>query len=363
MKILGMTASVLALGTGAAIAGGVERSVQSALILFEKGKYAELSFGIAMPDVSGSLGGGALRSGNMAGDYTALSFGYKQALSDNLDIAVVFDQPIGADVDYPATAAYPLRGTNADLSSLAVTGLIKYRFDSNVSVFGGLRAQQVKGTVQIITNPPVTGGTVNYALNTNRDYEFGYVVGVAWERPDIAARVALTYNSAITHSLEATETIAGLGTLNSAFETEVPQSVNLEFQTGIAKDTLLFGSIRWVDWSEFLIDPVNYPFPGALVSYQSDRVTYNLGIGRRFNENWSGAVTVAYEPSNDDVTGNLGPVDGYTSLGLGATYTEGNMEITGGIRYFWIGDATTTIGAQFTDNTQVAAGVKVAFTF
>ena len=32
---------------------------------------------------------------------------------------------------------------------------------------------------------------------------------------------------------------------------------------------------------------------GSLVSYDNDATTYNLGLGRRFNEEWSGAVTAS----------------------------------------------------------------------
>ncbi|MFZ1512013.1 MAG: hypothetical protein WAT35_10305, partial [Tabrizicola sp.] len=174
---------------------------------------------------------------------------------------------------------------------------------------------------------------------------------------------ALTYNSAITHTLDATETGLLAGTSN--FDTEVPQSVNLEFQTGIAKDTLLFGSIRWQEWTAFIIDPDGYIPPDPLVDYASDRVTYNLGIGRRFNENWAGAVTLGYEKTDGKPTGNLGPTDGMISIGLAATYTMDNMKITGGIRYVEIGDATTKppISGVFTGNSGVGVGVKIGYTF
>jgi long-chain fatty acid transport protein len=356
-RILMMTAAMAAVAT-TSNAGGVERSAQSVAILFEEGRYVELSFGHFSPDVSGTLG---VSSGDMAPSNNTFSFGYKMDINDNIDFALVLDQPIGADVAYPTGTGYLLAGTTADLSSTAITGLLRYKFDNNVSVIGGLRAQSVKGTVNIIA-PGV--GLADYNLETSREMDFGYVVGIAWEKPEIAARIALTYNSAITHDLESTETGLG-GTVNGSFETEVPQSVNLEFQTGVAKDTLLFGSIRWVDWSEFNISPPAYsstPF-GALVSYENDRVTYNLGLGRRFSENWSGAVTIGYEESDGEVTGNLGPTDGFASVGLAATYTMDNLKITGGIRYVEIGDATTSVGAEFEDNSGVGVGIRVGYTF
>jgi long-chain fatty acid transport protein len=357
-KSLLVTAAILA-ATSGAHAGGVERSTQSVAILFEQGRYAELSFGHFDPTVSGTLG---VSSGDMSSSYNTWSLGYKMDIGDRLAFALVLDQPIGADVAYPTGTAYPLAGTTAKLSSSAITGLLRYTFDNNVSLIGGLRAQSAKGTVNIIA-PGL--GLANYGLETSRELDFGYVVGIAWEKPEIAARVALTYNSAITHDLESTETGLAPIPLTGTFETEVPQSLNLEFQTGIAKDTLLFGSIRWVEWSAFEIAPSFYTTAAGspLVSYASDRITYNLGIGRRFNENWSGAVTLGYEKPDGEPTGNLGPTDGFRSIGLAGTYTMDNMKITAGIRYVEIGDATTSIGANFTDNSGVGVGIRIGYTF
>lgn len=352
-----VTAAVFA-ATSGAHAGGVERSAQSVGILFEQGRYAELSFGRFAPDVSG-LAGGVAASGDMAGDYNSWSLGYKMDIGDRMAFAVILDQPIGANVNYPAGTPYPLRGSTATLTSSAITALLKYRFENNVSVYGGLRYETVHGEVSL----PTVGA---YTLDTNYDSELGYVVGVAWEKPEIAARVALTYNSSITHSLESSETGFAAGTTAAGFDTEVPESVNLEFQTGIAKDTLLFGSIRWVDWTSFVINPPRYPDAlGNLVDYASDRTTYNLGIGRRFNENWAGAITIGYEKSDGARTGNLGPTDGIKSIGLAATYTMDNVKITGGVRYVEIGDATTNlpVGGVFTDNSGVGVGIKIGYTF
>ena len=350
MKQFLMASVAVVAGATGAFAGGVERSAQSVAILFEQGRYVELNFGHFSPDVSGRSTTG-VASGDMSSSYNSFSLGYKMDVGEKMDFALIIDQPIGADVAYPTGTGYTLAGSTAELSSSAITGLLRYKFENNVSVYGGLRYQTVKGVVAL----PFLG----YTLTTNNDSELGYVVGVAWEKPEIAARVALTYNSAITHSLESVEG----GVTTAGFDTEVPQSVNLEFQTGIAKDTLLFGSIRWQEWSAFRIDPPNYLPTTPLVSYASDRVTYNLGVGRRFNETWSGAVTLGYEKADGEITGNLGPTDGFASIGLAATYTMDNMKITGGVRYVDIGDATTSIGANFEDNSGVGIGLRVGYTF
>ena len=57
-RILLATSAMIAAASGAS-AGGVERSSQSVAILFEQGRYAELSFGHFDPSVTGSVAGGA----------------------------------------------------------------------------------------------------------------------------------------------------------------------------------------------------------------------------------------------------------------------------------------------------------------
>jgi long-chain fatty acid transport protein len=113
------------------------------------------------------------------------------------------------------------------------------------------------------------------------------------------------------------------------------------------------------------LTPVNNPLPSPIVSYPGNATTLNLGLGRRFNENWSGAVTLGYQDGSGLPTGNLGPTNGYKSIGLAATYTQGAARITMGVRYIDLGNATTipAISGRFTGNHAIAAGVRVAYNF
>ncbi len=137
MKRFMLATTAMVAATTVAHAGGVERSTQSVAILFEQGRYAELSFGRFAPDVSGTVGGGAVSSGDMAGDYNSWSLGYKMDIGDRMALAFILDQPIGANVNYPAGTRYPLGGSTATLTSSAITALLKYGFENNVSVYGG----------------------------------------------------------------------------------------------------------------------------------------------------------------------------------------------------------------------------------
>jgi long-subunit fatty acid transport protein len=201
-------------------------------------------------------------------------------------------------------------------------------------------------------------------MKTSNETDFGYLVGVAWEKPEIAARVSLTYNSKITHDFDASENSA-FGSSDDQFSTTVPESVNLEFQTGIAKDTLLMGSVRWVHWTQFEIAPDDYSLygQGPLVDYKNNTTTWSLGVGRRFNDQWSGALMFGYEKQQAGTVGNLAPTDGFKSVSLAASYeATDQIKITGGVRYVDIGDATTSVGS-FSDNSGWGAGVRLAINF
>lgn len=372
MKLL-LTASAATIAATGAYAGGIERSAGSVALLFEKGNYAELSFGSVNPSVSGVqaipfplapgvvLPAGA-SSGEVAKSYTALTLGVKQQVNDKIAIAVIIDQPIGADVSYGPGTGYLYgvgAGSQAAIDAVAATALVHYRFSDAFSIYGGIKGEQVSGKVALFNG---------YTMNTSKEIDYGYLVGAAYERPDIALRVGLTYASAITHKFDVTEN----GAPSLPFESEVPQSVTLDFQSGIAANTLLFGSVRWRDWSAFDITPVGFAAAtgGSLVSYDNDAITYNIGVGRKFSDAWSAAITVGHEKSNGGFAGNLGPTDGYTSVGVGATYTHGNMKLTGGVSYVWIGDAQTEAPgapgvalANFDDNSALGVGFKAGFSF
>ncbi|WP_306116376.1 MULTISPECIES: OmpP1/FadL family transporter [unclassified Roseovarius] len=341
--------------TGVAHAGGIGRDGDRSQILFEEGRnYVEFTASAVDLNVSGSLLGGALGSGNIQKSFLSFSGAYKFQPNDQWAFAIVANEPVGADVAYTAGTPYPFSGSSATVESIAVTGYVKYNFSERVSAYGGLRVQGLTGDLAIRTAglplPPV------YNLNVDQDFRFGYVVGAAYQIPDIAMKVALTYESEIEHSF-----IDNTGT---NFDVTIPQAVTLHAQSGISQNTLLFGSIRWQEWTEFQIRPLDFLGGAvAIASEPSDIWTYELGVGQRFNENWSGALTVGYEEDQGDIVGNLSGKDGFTSFGVAMKYKKEGWEVTTGIKYFDIGSTRTSIGANFSGNDAVAAGVKVGFRF
>ncbi len=397
-------ACALCIGATSVQAGGLDRSGQGVNILFEEGSVVQFRLGYTKPDVSGSMEdqiplsptfGETIESGNVSNSFFTPHLAYKTSLTEKLDFALVYDQPFGADIDY--SSEYPLSqnvlgfsppfplGANQDVlrakaDTDAITALLRYKLDNGFSVIGGVRAQRLKASVSV----PIAGAGLEpfpsggYRVETDAEIDFGYVVGVAWERPDIAARVALTYNSKIKHDLSQTESNDALAftpfpeiarsSADTSTEVVTPQSVNLDFQTGVAPRTLLFGSVRWVDWPQTVYAPPVYTgLTGInLVDYEEATWTYSLGLGYQFTDEFSGAVTLGYESSQGNSVSNLGPTDGFWSIGLGGTYSLEKAKISGGVRYTDIGDATANgtgpdNRATFTGNSAWSVGIQVTY--
>ena len=376
-----VTASALALAAGAANAGGIDRSGQSIAPLFEKGGYAELSFGMVSPSVSGkdlAIFGGR-NSQNVGKDYLSLGFAYKQDINDQLSYAIIYEKPFGADLSYASVASggsVAFGGTKAHAGYDELSAILRYKFNDNMSAYGGLRISRASGDVTL--RGAAYGPLSGYNANFSNDTGIGYVVGAAYEKPEIALRVALTYHSAIKHEHDTKETIGGfpIGPVSTT-EVSTPQSVNLDVQSGVAPGWLAFGQIRWVDWSAYDIDPIVltkqtnggvFVKGGGLVDL-NDSTTYTIGIGHKFNDQWSGAASVSYEEKGDPLVSPLAPTNGRLGVTLAAVYTTGNTKITTGINYTKLGDAKPETGtpdvarANFTGNSAVGVGVRVGFSF
>ncbi|MDO5646647.1 OmpP1/FadL family transporter [Paracoccus sp. (in: a-proteobacteria)] len=394
MKFAVTGAAALLLGTTQLMAGGIERAPQSLNVLFEPGNYAELSFGHVSPTVTGRDVPTGAPVANVAKSYGFVGVSYKHQFTPEWSAAFIVDQPFGADLSYPGNpAASMLGGTNVTVTDTHFTGVLRYKVTDAFGVHGGIRGGRASADVTLsgLAYGPLNG----YRVTLDQDTRFGWLAGVSWERPDIAARVALTYNSPITRKFGTTEYLtasmigvhAMMGNSFDAVTTgttkvRTPRSINLDFQTGVAEDTLVFGSVRWVKWSEFLVEPRGYStFPdqdqntgavvgtlGSLTDLQ-DSTTYTLGVGRKFTDNWSGAVSYSWEKRGNDLVSPLAPTNGKKGITLAAIYNQDNFTVTTGINYTKLGNARPETGtpdtarAEMTGNDLWGIGIRVGYRF
>ncbi|UXX82526.1 OmpP1/FadL family transporter [Roseovarius pelagicus] len=368
MKSSMLTASfALALTLNPAYAGNLDRTKTPIDIIFEQGSYAELSFGFAMPSVTGvdSLGNAI---SNVGADISAIGAGLKLQLSDHFSLAIIYDQPYGVDLEYggnPATTL--LGGTMAKAESDELKILFRYGITDRIAVYGGPRIVGADGNITL--SGLAYGGLNGYNARFSSDQGLGYVLGAAYEIPEIAFRAALTYHSEVELNMQTTETFpGGAPAATGSTKSTLPQSVKLQVQSGVAQNTLLFGSIRWSEWSVFTLNP---PSPAPNLASMVDAWTYEIGVGYRFSDKFSASVTYSYEDEEgNNLVSPLAPNFGNQSLTLGGKYqVTDQLSLAGGVKYTWLGDAfpvtnpPNTPRASFSNNDAISVGVKIGMSF
>lgn len=392
-------AALLAGTSSAAVAAGLDRSGQPIDILFVEGNYAELSFAHTSPSVSGEGTGVPATPlllpfltpntsyDGVAGDFNTVQLGLKYDFTDRLSGALFFDQPFGAKIHYAGDPdSTELGGTSASARSDNLSILLRYKFDETWSVHGGLRIDRAEGEISLgglaygapsffpsrPGAPVFASGFNGYKVELEQRTDIGWSIGGAYEIPEIALRVAVTYNGAITHDFDTTESFRGTEIGTSSTEVELPRSVNIDIQTGIAEDTLLFGNFRWAEWSEFKIEPELFTAAsGTGLVRQEDESTYTLGLARQFTSDFAGQVSVSYEDGfSTDLVSPLTPTSGLFALSLGGAYdVTDQVRLAGGVRYSWLGDADAETGtpdtarAEMQGNSAVSVGLSIGYAF
>lgn len=338
-----------------AIAGALDRSGQSVSPLFEKDSVFEYYQGFISPNVQGqdSLN---QSTGGVSRDFMLFGAAYKTDINHSNSLAIIVDQPWGADFKYVASS--PLYGgTRAEANSLAISGLLEHSFSNGFSLYGGARLQEFSGKLTL--NGLAFGPLAGYTMDSDKGWELGYIAGAAYAMPTYAVHFSLTYSSSIEHELKTRESLSALPTTTRI---TTPQSINMAFRSGIATNTLLFGSVRWVNWRDFDFSPETLGF--TLATFDEDILTYTLGTAYRFSPKWSGALTLRHEPKAESSNSIFRPTNGYTGFVLSGTYTTSNqMKVTVGLSHTRPGDASavTTGGnsVSFTDSESLALGIKL----
>ena len=251
--------TVLLATTSMATAGGMDRATTGTSTLFEVGSYAELSYASTTPSVGPnatptlSVDGGM----NVTQSFTTTQFSFKTDLNDKLSVAISSNNnPFGVDVDYDDFAtgggAYAgITSLRANLDSTAVTVMARYKITDRVSAIAALKYQTVSGTADV--SVPMTaasqalgGGDVDGNVSLTRASDTNSIVGASYEIPEIALRVVGTYESEATFDPSVIAEPSGVNTGPGQIKT--PEVLMLEFQSGVAANTLVFGSIRQAKW-------------------------------------------------------------------------------------------------------------------
>ena len=397
-----LTVAVAALSVAnVAGAAGLDRSGQDITAFLQDGTYAEVVYTYIDADVTGKDASDN-QIDDIAESYDFFRYGVKADINDTFSVGVLYDEPFGAAADYSGSnnfidqnATSPRNGeaTNVEVRTENITGIIgaKLGENKNFQIYGGPVAQRVKADVKL--RGTAYEAANGYTTHISADQDYGWLAGVAYSKPEIALKAALTYRSEIEHNAPAAEiypfvgsglipapvvTALGLSTnRNESIEITTPKSINFDFQTGVNPTTLATAKVRWVPWGDFAIVPSLYNDVSklstkddkglALVSYDDDQWQVELGLAKRLAPNFALSGTVGWDSGAGNPVTSLGPIEGYYSVGLGGKYdvTE-NWAISAGGKYLWFGDAegqipTKKVVSNFEDNDGFALGVKLSY--
>ena len=385
MNKLNLSIGLLAFAVSQANAGGFENARLDTSFMYDKGNL--ISFGSVRKDfsVNGSAFG---TTSSLIGDRSASNFSAKYQVNEKLALGLTAYDSGAIHINYQgAGGSTSLFGPKVDLESDSIALLSKYSLSDNFSATAGVRYDEFK-----VRNADIFGLTIFSAVSnlsgasagalaaTNRSLpsvssasDIVPIASISFEKPDIALRAELVYQGKSSVSMQTTCGMTVVAACSTDQSTGgLAEFITLNFQTGVAENTLLFGSIHKGKWSASQLSLADTEAAllgqSGSTSAFKDSTEYSLGLGRKFTDTISGSLSYNWEPEGSNTTTSLFTVNnGYKGISLGVKYAVENFEIAAGYNYTKLGDITYTSSAlgsnQLTDNSVSAFGAKATIRF
>ena len=403
-----LTCALAALSlTSIAGAAGLDRSGQPSEDFSSSGTIAYMSAYHISPDISGLESNGD-KIGDLGEEYEGYGYGVKTDINDKFSVGVFYDQPFGAAVLFEGDNSLTnisevdddRKWTSANVKSDNFTGLLGVNLgaNNNFKIYGGPVLQKIEANVKINSKNPQLAAVNGYDLNIAKNDAYGYMIGAAYVKPEIGLKAAITYRSEIEHDANYAESMPFINRFNMTpglpverrldptqtreSELTTPKSVNIDFQTGLNKTTLLTAKARWVPWSDFKITPPLLNENGIalnasqgktvdqvnLLQYSDDSYMLEVGLGKRLTPKLAVSGSVGWDSGAGNPVSPLGPTEGYYSVGLGAKYNlTPEWAVSAGAKYLMLGDAEGLLAAsgtqigKFEDNDAYLFGMKLSY--
>lgn len=348
---------------GSAFAGGFSRGDADTDLLYED-SAANFRFGATyvVPDRTfDTIRGAQGRDDAYSDHYGIPGFGAKLRISENLSCVGTYTQPFGASSTYGAQAQ--LADILTDLGAGRTPNAVKHA-DFETNEYGatcGVRVGAGAGNAWLLGGVFVqdfnyTESKTLGTLNLRDEGALGYRIGAAYEIPEYALRGEVMYRSQI--DIDATGVFRNAVVLppgvpiNTPFPStgygSLPQSVELNLQSGIAPGWLAYGSVKWTDWS--VLQTLNYTIrnigPNTKDFFWRDGWTVQGGIGHAFTDDISGTVNVTWDRgvgTGADIMTDTWSLGAGTQIKAG----PGALRLGAGISYLTAGDQTAAQGASF----------------
>jgi long-chain fatty acid transport protein len=321
---------------GAAQAGGFARGTADTDLLFEDGNFnMRVDARAVVPTQKFSVNvNPALVGTNFYSTYMIPSASVKFNVTDNLRCEGTYTQNVGADVHY-AAPKFPSGKLSEDFHTDEFGTACAVRFDVGeggvLSVIGGGFVEEL--TYDRATDLSVpTGGALPLGTLANlklKGQEYGWRAGLAYEIPEYKLRAQIIYRSGTqygaTGSLTVPGALVGLPVASVALPAtalgNLPQSLELAARSGVAPGWLVFGSVKWTDWSVLQNLTVSTPLSTQIDQYQwRDGWTVTGGVVHSFSDAFAGQVSLTWDRG---VTTGWDLRDEVWTLGIGSRFRSG----------------------------------------
>lgn len=338
-------------------AGGLENAKLDSTYLFSDSNVLHVGASWGAGSVEGDSVDGS-KTGNGAENLLISELGLKYDIDQKWAVALYYHQPYTSKVKYKQGL---YEGMEAVWDSRALAGVVRYNFSDSYSIYGGLSAVKTE-TVSAKLNGNVL--PTDYSVkNTSSDVGNRYIVGGAYQIPTIGLLTTLTYQSSFEHELKTEE--KGFGQeLNSTAKAIMPQALTLEFESAIAADKFVYGSVRWVEWSKFEIAPTLFKqvTNQSLLTFKNS-YSFSAGYAQTLTEEFVGTIFIGYEkPEGGDLSA-LSPYDGYKSIGFGGSYELNNWNVNAGIEYSIGRDGSDDFGTKYENISSVGISTSLDYHF
>jgi long-subunit fatty acid transport protein len=368
------------------MAGGWEASTLDTAFMYQDGNYGEVGNASITYNVKATTQSKPTTKSKMAKNQSRSTVAFKMesgafdlGLSSYMSGAIQLSGTNGnASTCNPATlpaACSVVPDADVIMNSLALIG--RYKMDDNLSFLAGVNRYE------IASGATVSALSGHYAVSGDA---IAPTFGAAYERSEIALRAELVIQSKTKISnFKAQSSFAAGGAATTLQDVSdesmtIPQTMKLNFQSGIAENTLMFGSIHQANWDDAqIVIPArdNGSALGgvdAVGSSFASKTTYSIGVGRKFTEQLSGLISYTTEAGGGKTTSDPFTLrNGYQSLSVGGRYTVGNITVSGGYNYTLPGDVdlahkkadgtASGLTASYKNNNVSAFGLKVGFSF
>lgn len=364
-----VTKGILALAllsglSGAALAGGFSRGDADTDLIYEDGAF-DMRFGATMVAPKrdfDTIGGVSASDDVYSNNYIIPNFGAKLKVSDRFSCVGTYTQPFGASSDYgPQSQRADII---ADMAAGRTPNAVKHAgFETNeygatcgVNMEAGSGKAWLLGGV-FVQDFNYTEDKTLGTLNLRDKGAFGYRIGAAYEITEYALRAELMYRSQIDIEAEGKFTsspaLAAIGipagtVFPSTGSGSLPQSVELNLQSGIAPGWLAYGSVKWTDWS--VLQTLNYNItrlgPNTKDFFWQDGWTIQGGIAHAFTDDVSGTVNVTWDRgvgTGADIMTDTWTFGAGTQIKAG----PGALRLGGAVSYLTSGSQSVADGASF----------------